>query len=379
LGGAWLTLAGNDAEGEPFAASPPQVVKSRDGGLAVSVPQGALRKPVKVRIRVLSRAQYPPELRDATYRPGSKLYALEPAGTRFLKPVTITRRIDTKLAGFPESEGRPMIVLTTRSAGGKWEILGNQRARMQGDTVVVRATARHFSTLVSLDGSYRVSLSPSRVEKRVGEEFDAIVRITATSGRTSTNVEADYRWVATGGVERVFEGSENADTLRCESQGKGTYAVSVLVSEIDPVIGLLTFGTRGYQYEYKLAGEATCRRGPPSPVELAFACVAVSHTPLGSFPSFTRWLLQFARASLPANAQASLTVAGVNNGQAMSQPLDAGTGKVELVGGISAFGPKQVQQLTVSGQNATQQLVAKVGAAPTVTSSQGVIAGQCPP
>jgi hypothetical protein len=69
----------------------------------------------------------------------------------------------------------------------------------------------------------------------------------------------------------------------------------------------------------------------------------------------------------------------VNNGQAMSQPVNAGSGKAELVGGISSFGPKQVQQLSVSGQNVTQQLVAKVGAAPTVTAAQGTIAGQCPP
>jgi len=353
--------------------------KSRDGGIVVSVPRGALRKPVKVRIRVLSRAQYPPELRDAAFRPGSKLYALEPAGTRFLKPVTITRRIDTKLAGIPESEGRPMIVLTTRSAGGKWEILGNQTARMEGDTVVVRATTRHFSTLVSLDGTYRLSLLPPRVEKFVGEQFDASVRITATSGRTSTNYETDYGWSDGGAVEVVYESRESVNAVRCESEGKGRYLVSAHVTEIDPVIGLLTFGSRGYQYTYNLRGEATCRRAPPTAVQLATACVVVAHTPFGSFPSFTRWLLQFAPASLPANVQASLTVAGVNNGQAMSQPVNAATGKVELVGGISSFGPKQVQQLTVGGQNVTQQLAAKVGASPTVTSSQGVIAGQCPP
>ena len=249
---------------------------------------------------------------------------------------------------------------------------------MDGDTLVVRATTRHFSTLVSLDGTYRVSLIPSSVVKNVGERFDVAVDFSRTSGATDSKVESDFFWQASGAVERVFEGHENTDVLACTREGSGRYAVTVSVSELDPVIGLLTFGTRHFQYSYRLAGDATCRRGPPTPVELAAACVVVAHSPLGSFPSFTRWLLEFARATLPANAQASLTVAGVNNGQAMSQPVNTGTGKAELVGGISSFGPKHVQQLTVNGRDVTQQLVAKVGASSTVTSSQGVIAGQCP-
>ena len=113
--GAVLLLGAADAAGDTAVVSPRQIVKSKDGGLIVSVPRGALKKATKVRIRVLKRSQYPPELRNATFRPGSKLYALEPAGLRFLKPVTITRRIDTKVSGFDPKDGLPVIVLTTRS------------------------------------------------------------------------------------------------------------------------------------------------------------------------------------------------------------------------------------------------------------------------
>ena len=54
------------------------------------------------------------------------------------------------------------------------------------------------------------------------------------------------------------------------------------------------------------------------------------------------------------------------------------TGTVELQGGISSFGPKQVQRLAVAGRDLTQQLVAKTAAAPVVTATQGVIVGTCP-
>jgi hypothetical protein len=51
---------------------------------------------------------------------------------------------------------------------------------------------------------------------------------------------------------------------------------------------------------------------------------------------------------------------------------------VELLGGISSYGPKQVQRMGVAGVDLTSQLVAKAGAAPVVTASQGLIAGTCP-
>ena len=54
-------------------------------------------------------------------------------------------------------------------------------------------------------------------------------------------------------------------------------------------------------------------------------------------------------------------------------------GMVELRGGISSYGRKTVQKLTVNGEDLTQQLVAKVGAEPTVTAAEGRIAGECPP
>ena len=362
--------------------SPPQIVKSKDSGLVLSVPRGALRKPVKVRIRVLARAQYPPELRNAIFRPGSKLYSLEPSGQRFLKPVTITRRIDAKLQGFELDKAVPGVVLATRTAAGKWEWLGAQSARAAGNTLLVSATTRHFSTLAAFDSAARVTIAPDTVEKFVGESWDTTVKVDVDNRirRDPINVTS-VEWTADGiVVRRGASRGLNGATFTCIKEADdGNYGAKVVFEEDNLAVNIGSLFTTEVKESAYFQGRARCLKAPPTPVQLATACVVVAHTPLGSFPSFTRWLLQFARANLPANARASLTVSGVNNGQAMSQPVNATTGKVELVGGISSFGAKQVQQLAVSGQNVTQQLVSKIGAAPTVTSSQGVIAGQCPP
>ncbi len=109
------------------------------------------------------------------------------------------------------------------------------------------------------------------------------------------------------------------------------------------------------------------------------ACVLVAHSPFGPFPSFTRWLLQFVKNTLPPNARAELTATGVNNGKPVPAAVNAATGKAELKGGISSFGAKAIQKLTVNGQEVTPQLVAKLGTSePKVTSSEGKIAGTCP-
>ena len=135
LGSASVLAAGN-ARGNREAVSPAQTVTSKDGGLTVSVPRGALSKPTRIRVRTLTQAQYPPELRNATVRPGSKLYALEPSGLRFLKPVTITRRIDTRVAGF-EKDTVQGVVLASRDRSGKWELLEPEPdRRLNGRTLV---------------------------------------------------------------------------------------------------------------------------------------------------------------------------------------------------------------------------------------------------
>jgi hypothetical protein len=373
-----LLLGAGDAAGERTAVSPAQTVKSADGGLTVSVPRGALAKPARVRIRVLKRAQYPPEVRNARFRPGTKVYALEPGGTRFLKPVTVTRRLDTKLAGF-EQGAVPGVTLATRDAKGTWELLKSMKARLTGRTLVVSGTTRHFSSLLALDEGFSLSITPKAVDAEVGDTWEArVVDVIDNSRRSDTiSVDSDEtRWGSTGVVGR----GENITYLRqqftCKAVGTGTYSALVTIAESSLAVFLGGLGNR-YEEKMTVTGNARCRaKAPTTRLELVTACVAVVHSPFaGGFPSYLRWLLQFAGA--PPNARAELTVGGMNNQQPVVGTIGS-NGRVELRGGISSYGPKQVQRIGVAGVDVTSQLVAQTGAAPVVTSEEKVIAGTCP-
>ena len=302
--GAGLLLGAADAAGEPAAPSPPQRVTSKDGGLTVSVPRGALPKPVKVRIRVLTPSQYPPELKGATFKPGSKLYALEPAGLRFLKPVTITRRIDAKLQGFDLAQGVPGVVLTTRDARGKWEILKGQSVKLAGKTLVVGAKASHFSTVVAFDGGGRVSLDPPSVERFVGETFDVKLKLDVDNAHRANTIEVsedDSAFVDLvggdlgGEVHRVREWDPCADLHLRESRNRGVLADR-------HVGGKRARFARRHVREPRIPADVQperhrCLQGQAVRLrrELALACVLVTHSVFGSFPSFTNWVLQFTR------------------------------------------------------------------------------------
>jgi hypothetical protein len=365
------------ASGERSATSPPQTVRSTDGGLTVSVPRGALAKPTKVSIRTLTRAQYPPELRNAKSRPGTKVYGLEPDGTRFFRPVTITRRLDTRVAGFKQNAVQG-VVLASRDRSGKWELLKSQSARLDGRTLIVNGTTRHFSTLLSLDEGFSLSLAPKQVDAFVGDEWTARVvsEIDNRRRRDPIRIDTDEtKWVSTGVVEKGKSITYLQQVFRCARVGTGTYNALVSVEEFSLAVFLGSLGN-SYSEQMTITGKARCRARPPTTqLELITACVIVAHSPLGAFPSFLRWLLQF--AGTPANARVELTVGGMNNAQPVVGTIGSNR-RVELRGGISSYGPKQVQRMGVAGVDLTSQLVAKAGAAPVVTASQGLIAGTCP-
>jgi hypothetical protein len=383
LGTAVSVLAATSAAGTAATPSPPQTVKSKDGGLVVTVPRGALRKPTRIRIRVLTRSQYPPELRQVTFKPGSKLYALEPAGLRFLKPVRVTRRIDAKAQGFDLREAAPGIVLTTRSADGGWEILDRQSVTANGDTLVVSATTRHFSTVVAFDGGVRLKMVPGSLESVVGATWDARVVADIDNSRRSdpTSLE-DVDWLEpSGNVKQVAGLGTYGAKFTCTAPGRGYWIADAVVGVDSLAIRLASVDIFAdeppFTERFRLYGVVDCKAKPPTPAELALACVVVAHTPLGSSPSFLRWLLSF-RGAVPPGARAELTVSGMNGGQPVSGAIDGATGRVELLGGITSYGGKQVQKLTVGGQDVTPQLVAKTGSSVNVTAAQGTAAGQCP-
>jgi hypothetical protein len=375
--GLALLLGAGDAAGERAAVSPAQTAKSTDGGLTVSVPRGALAKRVRVRVRTLARAQYPPEIRNATFRPGTKVYALEPSGTRFLKPVTITRRVDTKVAGF-KAGTLPGVVLATRDAKRQWELLKALRAKLDGRVLVVSGTTRHFSSLLALDQGFHLSLTPKSVDAEVGDEWQAEVESAIDNRRRANPIRLDDTdWTATGAVRKGPAIIDEIQTFVCARPGTGTYVVDAEIVESNLAVAIASGFREQYSENFRLVGTARCRaKTPGQKLELVAGCVAVVHAAFaGGFPSYLRWLLQFGGA--PANARAELTVAGMNNGQPVAGTIGA-NGRVELRGGISSYGAKQVQRIEVAGGDLTSQLVAKTAAAPVVTGEEKVIAGTCP-
>ena len=181
-------------------------------------------------------------------------------------------------------------------------------------------------------------------------------------------------------MKLVAGGFSQVAGFTCTKRGTGNYSVHVRVNEDNFAVAVASlFDHECYVQDFTLRGRATCKAATPKQTVLSFACVVVTHSSYGQYPSYTRWVLEFAKASLPPNARATLTATGVNGDQPLTGAIDATTGGVELKGGISSFGPKQVRGLTVNGEDVTQQLVAKVGGEPNVTAAEGRIAGQCPP
>ena len=287
LGAASVLAAGN-ARGDRQAVSPAQTVTSKDGGLTVSVPRGALSRSIPIRVRTLMKSQYPPELRNATVRPGSKLDELEPSGLRFLKPVTITRRIDTRVAGFKKDTVQG-VVLASRDRSGKWELLKSLNARLNGNTLV-RQPGRH-GTSRRCSRSTRASAChslPVAVDASVGDKWVARVvsAIDNRRRRDAISVDSDEtQWNASGVVGLGANVSYTRQEFVCNRVGTGTYIAMVTVAESSLAVFLGSLGGR-YEETFPLVGRARCRaKAPTTTLELAAACVAVTHTPFGQFPS----------------------------------------------------------------------------------------------
>ena len=279
LGSASVLVAG-DARGNREAVSPAQTVTSRDGGLTVSVPRGALSKPTRIRVRTLTRAQYPPELRNATVRPGSKLYELEPSGLRFLKPVKVTRRIDTRVAGF-EKDTVQGVVLASRDRSGKWELLRNEPDRRPADRHAHRQ--RDDATLLDAARPRRglqPGLMPREVEAFVGDEWIARVvsKIDNRRRRDPISIDSDEtRWSASGAVGVGDNLSYLQQKFVCVRVGTGTYRADVTVAESSIAVFLGSLGGR-YEEKIPVSGQARCKAKatppPPAPrVARAHGCV----------------------------------------------------------------------------------------------------------
>ncbi len=136
----------------PAPTSPARTVTSDDGLLTVDVPAGALPIGVNLTAMAQDEADLPPELAGLDVR--SAFYKLEPDGTVFASPVTITRRVALKDLGLKlANDGLPVLALALRSAGGTWEWLDDQQLMFDGSFVVVSGAASHASQVFAFGGT----------------------------------------------------------------------------------------------------------------------------------------------------------------------------------------------------------------------------------
>lgn len=264
VGGALTLLA--PAAAAVDAVSPRQVVRSEDGLLTLTIPRGAVTKPVRIRIRTLKPSVLTGELRKAA-APGP-VYELLPDGLRFAKPITITRRVK----GLDLRKGVPLLVPASRQGNGRWTVLGNPRVERRGNVVTTTGTTRHFSTVAAFEGAVTASLTPAHVKLAVGAEFKATVRL---SGARGDFVFQRSTWVGGGSVTVLADrkrGLELEADLKCTTPGAGNHhAQFELEDERAGTLFVkgLTFGRSDSTVELRLYGTAECGAEASPPLDFA--------------------------------------------------------------------------------------------------------------
>ena len=358
-------------------AAGPQVVRSADGLLTLSIPAGALPAGTSATIRPVSTATLPAAIRARAVN--GPAYELLPAGLHFAKPVMITRRVHGTFRG-----GIPGLVLVSSETPGRWEQLAQPTIRWDPrvPSLTISATTTHFSTVAVFDDTARFSLTPDPVTRRVGTFFQAVFHVAAPH---TDLVEVDLiRFKASPQTDprdeqALLRNVTYVAQYKCTRAGTGEYGVTVWIHDTTPEQEILNVFAGGAPLvRLLLQAKATCTAPPPAPPpkpRLVTGCAMVTHTALGSFPSFLDFVLGFDPKSLPASPTATLQATGINDDQPVTGPVDATTGKADLKAGIRSFGTYSVGTVAVNGVAVD---VSSIFGTLTVTATPGTIAGTCP-
>jgi hypothetical protein len=154
------------------------VLRSGDGALTLTVPEGALSDWKRIVARPADAVNLPPLAPGVT---AAFAYELRPHGLQFARPVDVAVRLPGSAGGGGPGGHAPVIMLNR--SGADVEALGDQRLVVDlvtGDTMA-QGRLRHFSSLfgVLLDEvSVRVDGIPDVAE--VGEAFIATATVTDT-------------------------------------------------------------------------------------------------------------------------------------------------------------------------------------------------------
>ncbi|MBI4260253.1 MAG: hypothetical protein HY658_06765 [Actinobacteria bacterium] len=412
-GGTSPDTTGSAVTSPPASPTPTPVparsVTSDDGLITVDVPEGALSEDVEVTARTLSEDELPPEL--ASFELRGALHELGPPGTEFEVPVTVTRRVDVRQAGFDPADGMPLVVLGIRDGDGTWTFLADQEVSWDEETVEVRGTTTHFSTVVAFAGAAIVSMDPDDVDARVGATWEVEYRLVDRTGLPFPGVVmkrpiepfvGDRGVVSLGRFTSTVFSDGNLRIhhgYRCDDVvGTDVFGARITVSEhLQEFVGeeliKLSIGIEvvPQTVQVTLMGTATCRESIVEELDIGRAVMCVFHSPppprYGSdWLSYVLSLFGFGPVSaLPPDPELELTVEGANGDRPATAPIDE-KGEALIVSGLASMGTKDIVEAVVRGSDGTtidltEAVIAAFGEQVVVGPEEGRVAGKgsCPP
>ncbi len=259
--------------GTEVAAVMGGTVSSDDGHLILDIPAGALAEDVAIAVTSLDPADWPEEFVDGAVI--GDVYDLQPSGLTFSEPVTISHRLTGAGSELDSGSEVPLTLLVVVSDDGTWEAPADQVISRDGEDLLHTGVIDHFSVTVLFDGAVSVKFTPTRIERRVGETFEAILE---ASFKWETSSTERISPVTIGSVKAVSvpeffpllskegEGLKVSPTYQCSSVGQGVYGVRLSVFPVphDVLRSDGTFKTFPVLVAL-MVGTAGCTEKPSSP------------------------------------------------------------------------------------------------------------------
>ncbi|MEZ0240359.1 MAG: hypothetical protein ACAH65_06130 [Chloroflexota bacterium] len=379
-----------------------EVVRSDDGQVMLTIPNGAVPPGTSVSVAARGQADAPPELAGVTFR--SSFYDVMPAGLQFAMPATFERTVDVTTLGFDfEAVGYPAISLALRDADAKWSWLGGQTFRVGGldglgpeNELVQAGQLTRTGDVFGFGGQLFVQLvsyPESGASLLIGQATPIVVKVTAPNTEGSNaRIGAPVPFASLPGIVEFGAGTVSAAaagiqtaelSLTCRRQGDlatgfeldlGPGVSSELLDRLglgEPPETRVTFSTSIHCVDTL----------PASAPDLLGGCVTVVHIPLeGGYPSHLHWRFDFGDSPPPA-AGTTLELAYAEGASTIAyDDLPIAGSQAAFDTGITQFGTKTFQRLVAHAPDGsitdlTDAFMDTFGSSGNVTGSELAIAG----
>jgi hypothetical protein len=238
--------------------TPPEgfVVTSDDGNVTIEVPPEALTADPGIAVGVLAPEDYPEALAGAEQNPGTVVYSLEPDGTELGAPVEISRTIPaSNFAGLPPT-GIPLVTLLVTTPDGGFDQLAGATVIREGENVIVRGQADHFSALVTIYEQQYAVVGSTHLEfaTEVGTPLSAGIGFYTADG---VHLEPPTKVTPSGWTRDSVEFGVSDSYLDVDCTEEGEYRVGLRWDVELPIgegAGSSSFGLRSTP---QLAGDGT--------------------------------------------------------------------------------------------------------------------------